>query len=62
MGHVVTAGAHVRLGVIHGVVLLLLVRSLLVVVASLTILMRLAKRGRVSTTHLAIVIIEAGGS
>lgn len=64
VGHVVTARAHGLLGVVDGmlVVGLLLVGGMLMVVTSLTILVRLAKRGRVSTAHLAIVIIEAGRS
>jgi hypothetical protein len=63
MAHVVGASATHGLRVVHGsMVRGLRGRRVLGVVATLTILMGMAIGARVSTTHMAIVIIEAGGS
>ena len=59
---IVTLAAHGLGWVVHGGVVGLGCWVLCVVVTSLTILMGLAKRGLVSTAHMAIVIIETGGS
>lgn len=61
-GEVVTLAAHGLGWVVHGGVVGLGCWVLCVVVTSLTILVRLAKRDLVSTAHMAIVIIETGGS